>query len=136
MPTELILFFEVRHGDIPKRHLDGLDFHRVVCASEQNLLTRRPVDQFWRADLRVPVSRHPQLGDCPAVLRVHAVADGIAHLAQHERVSARVRYKQQRHQQRHAGGLERPAPAGKVIMCVSVCKHVVRKPVKSGADDL
>ena len=93
---KLVFLLEVRHGDIAERHLDGLDFHRVVGAAEHDFLTGRPVDQLHRGHLRLPVRRHAQRTDRPDVLRVNAVADGVRHLAQHQRMRARMLHQQQR----------------------------------------
>ena len=88
--AKLVKLLEPCDADVAEWQLDGLNLLRIIDTEEQDLLACLLVRDFMRACLEAELAREPQRVDSPLHLRVHAVLDGVADLAQDDRVAVRI----------------------------------------------
>ena len=93
-PAKLVFFFLPQDADIPKRRLNGFQLQRVVTAAKINRLAGFFQHDFQRRQLAVEFIIQPQLIDRPFHLGIHAVFQGVAHLADDTGMHRRVVFQQ------------------------------------------
>ena len=93
-PAKLVFFFLPQDANIAKRRLDGFQFQRVVTAAKINRLAGFFQHDFQRRQLAVEFIIQSQFVDRPFHLGIHAVFQGVAHLADDTGMHRRVVFQQ------------------------------------------
>ena len=93
-PAKLVFFFLPQDADIAKRRLNGFQLQRIVAAAKIDRLAGFFQHDFQRRQLAVELIVQPQLIDRPFHLGIHAVFQGVAHLADDTGVHRRVVFHQ------------------------------------------
>ena len=93
-PAKLVFFLLPQDADIAERRLDGFQFQRVVTATKIDRLAGFFQHDFQRRQLAVKFIVQPQFVDRPFHLGIHAVFQGVTHLADDTGMHRRVVFQQ------------------------------------------